>query len=359
MWQTTISTARGFISLFCPADSSSRGEQRKTRDDAGRTRGERGRFKPVFLLAFCSFWLVLAALALTGCGAGNGAPDEPAEPEEAPPFARLTDQMDREVRVPDEPERVVSLSPTKTEIAYALGLGDRLVGVTDYCNYPPEVEDIQKVGGFSDPNVEQIVALEPDLVLAASIHQEEVEKLEEMGVPVLVLYARNLEDIYQGMELVGTATGNEAEAREQVDSMQERIEAVKSRLEMLDIGEPVRVYYEVYNDPLMSAGGRTIINEVISLAGGKNIFVDVEEEYPVVSAESILDSEPQVILFPKYHGTAELIIEEMRERPGWDELPAVQDERVFGVHDDVFSRPGPRVVEAVEEAAKILYPALF
>ena len=323
--------------------------------------------------------VLLGALLLAGMVAGFGCapapapapaespdsePAEPAEPADPPgadeaPFAVLIDQKEREVVIDARPETLISLSPTKTEIAFALGLEDRLVGVTDFCNYPPAAAEIQKVGGFADPNIEQIVALAPDLVLASSLHQEQVEKLEELSIPVLVLYARNVEEIYQGLEMVGEATGNEAQAAELVQSMQARLEAVQSRLDEQDPGEPLRVYYEVYSDPLMSAGGSTIIHQIITLAGGENIFGGVGEDYPVVSAEAILESEPRVILFPLYHGTAEFMIEEMQQRPGWAELPAVQEGRIYGVHDDIFSRPGPRVVDAVEMAAEILYPDLF
>ena len=317
---------------------------------------------------------LLLALAGAGCAPdpkpsapapSDSAPVEPGTsepatpPDDDEPFAAFTDQKGRQVTLTRQPETIVSLSPTKTEIAFALGLEERIVGVTDYCNYPPAVENIQKVGGFSDPNIEQIVALAPDLVLASSLHQEQVEKLEALGIPVMVLYARNMDDIYQGLELVGAATGNDAQAADLVHSMKARIEAVQSRLADQDTKEPVRVYHEVYSDPLMSAGGNTIIHQVIILAGGENIFGHVSEDYPVVSAEAILESEPQVILFPLYHGTAEFMVEEMKQRPGWQQLPAVQNGRIYGVNDDIFSRPGPRVVDAVEMAAEILYPDLF
>ncbi len=323
--------------------------------------------------------VLLGALLLAGMAAGFGcapaptpapsepqesAPPDPADPadptgaDEAP-FAVLIDQKGRDAVIPTRPESLISLSPSKTEIAFALGLEDRIVGVTDYCNYPPAAAEVKKVGGFADPNIEQIVALAPDLVLASSLHQEQVEKLEELGINVLVLYANSVEDIYRGLEMVGEATGNQAQAAELVQSMEARLQAVQSHLDEADIPDPVRVYHEVYSDPLMSAGGSTIIHQVITLAGGENIFGDVREDYPVVSAEAILESEPQVILFPLYHGTAEFMIEEMKQRPGWADLPAVQQERIYGVHDDIFSRPGPRVVEAVEMAAEIFYPNLF
>ncbi|MDO9535190.1 MAG: cobalamin-binding protein [Bacillota bacterium] len=302
----------------------------------------------IILLVLHTFLLVFS-----GCGSTDvtGGGDEP--------FARIVDQMGRELLVPKVPERIISISPANTEIAFALGLGDRLVGVTDYCSYPTQAQDKTSVGGYSDPNLEKIVALEPDLILAGSFHKEEVLKLDEMGIPVLVLDPQSLEEIYESFELVAIATGAEAEFKRLAADMKGRIDAVEERLASLEEDKKVRVYFEVYSDPLMSAGNKAEINEIISLAGGINIFADIDGTYPVVSAEAVVKRDPQVILFPDYHGTEEFNAELLQERPGWGEIDAVKNGRVHAVENDVFSRPGPRFVEAVEAAAKLFYPDLF
>lgn len=275
------------------------------------------------------------------------------------PFAVVVDQVGREVTVGQAPARIISLSPGNTEIAFALGLADRVAGLTDFCNYPPEAKEKAKVGGFSKPSLEKILELEPDLVLAGTMHEEMVAQLEELGLAVLVLAPGNLEEIYGSLMLVATVTGNTAEGEALVKSMRERVEGVRARLASVKAEDKPRVYYEVYSDPLMSAGAATVINEIITLAGGVNIFSDVAERYPKVSAEVVVERQPQVILFPNFHGSADLMLEKMADRPGWESIPAVRENRAYAVTDDSFARPGPRVVDAVEEAARLFYPGLF
>ncbi len=328
--------------------------------------------KGLFGLILIVFLILLAA----GCGpADEAAPAEvygsgeealevkhDGEGEDAAETASVvvvTDQMGREVALEETPLRLISLSPSNTEIIFALGLGDRLVGVTEFCNYPPEAQEKDIVGGFATPSIEIIVELEPDLVLASTIHAEEVPRLEELGIAVMVIESSKLLDLYTSMSLVAEVTGVIAEGEALIASMQERINAVEEALAAIDPADRVLVYYEVYSDPLMSAGAGAFINEIITLAGGVNIFGDVAENYPTVSAEVVAEKGPEIILYPDYHGTAAFVIDAMIGRPGWESVPAVQEERVYAVSDDAFARPGPRVVNAVEEAARLFYPDLF
>lgn len=281
------------------------------------------------------------------------------EPEATDQGTVVTDQMGREVTVEGNPERIISLSPSNTEVSFGLGLGDRIVGVTEYCNYPPEAQEKELIGGFDSPSIEKIVELEPDLVLASTIHEEEVTRLEDMDIPVLVVESSNLEELYDSISLVAGMTGVSAEGEELLASMQDRISAVEEKVAAVDPEDRVRVFYEVYSDPLMSAGVDAFINEIITIAGGENIFGDVAESYPQISAEEVAERQPAVILFPDYHGTADFVLDEMADRPGWESVPAVENERIHAISDDTFSRPGPRVVEAVEEAAEIFYPEKF
>ncbi len=231
--------------------------------------------------------------------------------------------------------------------------------MTDYCDYPAQIKDKPKVGGFADPNLEQIVAMEPDLVLAGDMHPDVTEKLEDMGLAVLVLSPVTLEDVYASLKLLAEVTGAGAECAELTAKMRERIDAVRAALAPLDAGERVRVYFEIYPDPLMSAGKRSGIHEIITLGGGTNIFADVDDTYPTVSAEAVVDRNPQIILFPNYHGSEELLSGLLQARPGWSKISAIAGGRVYGVDNDAFSRPGPRIVDAAEAAARIFYPALF
>lgn len=295
----------------------------------------------------------LGLLWLCGCAGGNRDAGSDA------PFAVVLDQAGREVTVPDAPQRIVSLSPGNTEIAFSLGLAERVVGVTDFCNYPSEAESIAKVGGFSDPSLELILELGADLILAGSIHEEMIPQLEGTGIPVLVLAPETLEDVYKSLLLVAEVTGNTEAGELLVAEMMERVRKVQAALAALGEDEKVAVYYEVYSDPLMSAGAGTVIHEIITLAGGQNIFADLAEQYPKVSAEIVVERQPRVILFPDYHGSADIMVEQMAERPGWESVPALRENRAHAIRDDAFSRPGPRVVDAIEQAAKLFYPELF
>ncbi|HOL18359.1 MAG TPA: helical backbone metal receptor, partial [Bacillota bacterium] len=226
-------------------------------------------------------------------------------------------------------------------------------------NFPARVEGKARVGGFSDPNLEVILELEADLVLAGTMHEELIPQLEALAVPVLVLSPESIDDVYAALMLVAEVTGNLEEGETLVADLKHRVSLVRSRLESLAEDEKVPVYFEVYSDPLMSTGGDTLINEIISLAGGRNIFADLAEPYPKVSAEVVVERQPQVIFFPDFHGSADLMVEQMKQRPGWERIPALLENRAYAISDDAFSRPGPRVVDAIEEAAKIFYPELF
>ncbi len=309
--------------------------------------------------------LFIAMLLTVGCGA-------PGDPEMSDPEAGIgqpsdesaselivTDQMGREVTFDAIPERIISLSPSNTEVIFALGLGDKVVGVTEYCNYPPAAQEKEIVGGFSTPNMERIVELEPDLVVASTIHDQEVPIMEELGLKVLVIESATLAELYESMAILAGVTGVQDTGASLINEMQERIKAVQLIVEQVAEEDRVKVYYEVYSDPLMSAGRNALINEIISFAGGVNIFGDLNESYPQVSAEIVAERQPQVILYPDYHGTADLMVETMLARPGWGNIPAIVDNKVYAISDDAFARPGPRVVDAIEEAARIFYPELF
>ncbi len=301
------------------------------------------------------FSFLLAVLLLTGCG-GTGPTGNEQEEAGAEFELILEDGMGRRVQLTGMPERIISLAPSNTEMLFALGLQEKVVGVSEYCNYPPEALEIPRAGSFSEPNIEQILSLEPDLVIAVPLQDKEFSRLEELGIPLLAVDPTSVEEIYSSLELIGEATGAEEEASLLVEDLREKIGAVKEKVGHLSPEERVRVYYEVYSDPLMSVGGDTVIHELLEAAGGINIFEDMEAAYPQVSSEVIVDRDPEVIVFPDYHGTEEFPVREILERSGWGSVSAVQDDRVYGVDPDKISRSGPRIAEVVEELAELFYP---
>ncbi|MFQ5856518.1 MAG: ABC transporter substrate-binding protein [Anaerolineae bacterium] len=273
----------------------------------------------------------------------------------------LSDDLGREVTVAALPQRVISLAPSNTEILFALGAGDQVVGVTEFCNYPPEAQNREKIGGFSAKTIslEKIVSLEPDLVFSAGQPQQPViEALEQAGIPVFALDPEGLEGVYENIETAGQLTGHEAEAAEVVAEMKDRVAAVTEKTQAIPEAERPTVFYEVWHEPLMTAGPTTFIGELIELAGGKNIFADVNEEYPQVSAETIIQRDPDVILGPDSHGE-ELTADKIEARPGWGDIHAVQEGRIYLVNGDIVSRPGPRLADTLEDIARALHPDLF
>ncbi len=296
-------------------------------------------------------------------------PPEPPEavqsnPNQTPiPFSpvQLKDSVGNELTLEEPPLRIISLAPSITETLYAIGAGDLLVGRTDFDNYPEAVSELPSVGGFSADSisVETILELEPDLVLGGSVWQADlIQTLNESEIPSLTFEPSSFDEIMDLMLELGDATGHSADAAAAVDEMKARVERVASVVETIPADERVSVFYEIWHEPLMTTTDQTFIGEIISRAGGENIFAALEETYPTVSAEEIIEADPDVILGPATHGDY-LTAEAIAAREGWDALSAVQNDAIYLIDDDIISRAGPRVVDALEAVAQVLYPAYF
>lgn len=309
---------------------------------------------------------LLAAFSFGACISSAPTATPPTSPAVTAPAATgafpltIIDDAGREVTLSAKPERIISLLPSNTETLFAVGAGEQVVGVTSYCNYPPEAATRKQVGGITvqSISVETIIALEPDLVLTNPAQAEIAETLTESGLPVVVLDPASLEDIYANIELVGQVTGHPDEAAMLVTELRNRAEAVKKAVAAIPEEEQLSVFYEVWHDPLMTAGPNTVIGQIIDLAGGRNIFADVAEDWPQVSAEVVLTRNPAIILGPESHGS-ELTVEKIAARPGWDNIDAVKNDRVYLLDPDAVSRPGPRIIGMLEEIARDLYPDQF
>lgn len=286
-------------------------------------------------------------------------PTATSEPVYVP--KEFTDALGREVTIETPPMRIVSLAPSVTELLFAIGAGPQVVGRTEYCNYPPEVETLPTIGGFaaSSISIEVILDLEPDLVIGGSTLQEEViEVLETAGITAFVVQPSSVAEIMDTLLLLGNVTNQQDIAVTLIDEMQVRIDALSEIAAAIPEEESLRVFYEVWHEPLMTTTSQTFVGELIELAGGINIFGDLEDEYPAVSAEQILELDPQVILGPSSHGD-QLTVEMIATREGWANLTAIQNKAVFIIDGDVISRPGPRIVDALEMIASALYPDHF
>jgi len=315
-----------------------------------------------------SFVVISAMLlvSISGC-APTSTPVPPtatAVPPTAIPAAfplSITDSLGRKVTVDQVPQRVVSLAPSLTEMLFAVGAGDQVVGVTSYCNYPPEAATREQVGGFSGDSisVERIVALKPGLVLAnGAIHQPIIEALETVNVAVVSIDPANLSEVYEDLDLVGRLTGHREEAAQVVEKMRARIADVVARVETIPQAQRLTVFWEMWDEPLMTAGPGTFPGQLIDLAGGINIFAELSDDWPTVSAEQVLARNPDVIMGSDNHGD-KLSAEIVAQRPGWSQVAAVRDGRVYLLDGDIVSRPGPRLAEAALALAQALYPDLF
>ena len=261
------------------------------------------------------------------------------------------------------PKRIISTAPSITEMLYELELGDRVVGVTTYCHYPPEVRNKPKIGTYLNPNFETTLALQPDLVVVLKEHRELGEKLRGFGLPVLELQHNTLEGIYQSMLMLGKRTGAGKIAETRVASIRARLEAVRKRAE----GLPRRsVMFIVGRTPatvedLMAVGSNSFLNELIDIAGGRNVFEDAVAYYPRIPREEVYARRPEVIIDMGDMGDTDRVSEQQRREVAglWKQLPklpAVKTGRVYGVADDIFVVPGPRVARTAERFFEMIHP---
>ncbi len=280
----------------------------------------------------------------------------PAAP--SPPGATV-DNLGRLVNIDQIPQRIISLAPANTEVLFALGLGDKVVGVTDFCNYPPQALEKEKIGGFSTPDIEKIIALQPDLILASSIHaQEVIPALEERNLTVFALAPENLNGILESIQTVGKITGRQQEASRLVTQMENRIEVTTDKTQNLE-NRP-RVFCIIWHDPLYSVGSQTIEQELIEKAGGMNIFQDAFTKYKTVDLEGVIVLNPEVIIAFRGHGEAQSKPFEWAQ--GESRLMVTQaykNNRIYQIDGDLIARTGPRIVDALEYLAYFIHPELF
>ncbi len=265
----------------------------------------------------------------------------------------VKDQTGRNVNVPERPHRLVSLAPSITEIVYALGLGDELVGDTDNCEFPPQALTKPHVGTMVNPSLERIVALKPDLALGTpeANRRETVDQLERLGIPLYGVTATTLAGTLASIEDLGNILGREAEAMSLVSQMQARIDRIEKRIE----GQPKpKVLFVVWYRPLVTVGPNTFLADVIRAAGGIPIGENLKGEWPRLTLEALLPENPGVILLPKTDSFSPSL-EEFQSLPGWKDLTAVKEHRMFFVSESIL-RPGPRLVDALEELAGVLHP---
>ncbi len=305
----------------------------------------------VYLNNFRNRSVIPLVLAIVACLCACAAPASNAE---------LRDDAGNAITPAPPAERIISLAPANTEIIYALGLENKLVGVTEYCNYPAAAKDKPKVGGFSTVDIEKAVALQPDLVLAAEKHSKGVTpQLQKMGFRVVSLYPASVRGVIQDITLTGKLCGADKEAAALTDSLQKRVDAVTAITGSLAPDKRPRTLLVIWNDPLMVAGASTLIGDIICLAGGDNVASQVIG-FASMNLESIVSADPQVIIVPTS-------MDEKSDRL-WDfvstdarlgSTSAVKNGRLYRIDGDLIYRHSPRCITALEQIAAFLHPDLF
>jgi iron complex transport system substrate-binding protein len=287
--------------------------------------------------------LLSLVLVLTGCTA-EWLPEESID--------YVVDDLGRLVAINGTPQRIISLAPSNTEILFALGLGDEVVGVTMYCDYPPEALDKEKVGDYYGPDIEKIIALQPDLVLATDFHRFDlIPSLEQQGFAVFAVAPQTLEDVLESIEKIGELTGREAEASQLVSGMRSKIEEVEEQIR--DLEQKPSVLYVTWHDPMWTVGIGTWIDDLLNIAGGVNIFSENFEGGAMVQIEWVILHNPDIIITSEWSYDWAINATELAT------TNASQTGRIYTFDDDLAQRPGPRLVEGLDWFAYLIHPEIF
>ncbi|WP_174734600.1 ABC transporter substrate-binding protein [Mesobacillus harenae] len=313
--------------------------------------------------------IMLALGVLAACGENaedvpneNPATDQNQSANKESDFpVTITDALDNEVTIEAKPEKIVSLIPSNTEIAFGLGLGEQVVGVSDFDNFPEETAQKEKIGGM-EFNIEKIISLSPDLVLAhaSSAHNSEagLQQLRDAGITVLVVNdATNFEEVYESIQMVGKASGESEKADELVADMKEKLDGIKNKAAEINEADRKSVFVEVSPAPeIYTAGTNTFMDEMLKLINAENVVT--EEGWPKMDPEAVIEKNPDVIITTHGYYT-ENPVENVMSRDGWQDITAVTNKQVVDVDSDMVTRTGPRLVEGVEALAKAIYPDKF
>jgi iron complex transport system substrate-binding protein len=265
----------------------------------------------------------------------------------------ITDGYGREIEIEKPAEKIISLAPSMTETIFALGAGDRLVGVTTYCNYPEEAKEIDQVGDFEGPNLESVIEKNPDVVVALAMGDDEKSKLEDAGITVFLQDPQNLDEVFDNIKKIGTILGLQEEAESLTSNMNAKKDSI---VETVSNYDSKKVFYEVWSEPLMTAGPGSILDEMINLSNGENIAYDAESLYPEYSLELLIERNPEVYL------TADdgfKTVEDIKNREGYENITAIKENNIYMLHPDIVSRTGPRIIEGLEMIAQAIHPEAF
>ena len=260
----------------------------------------------------------------------------------------ITDDLGRKVKIPVKIDRIVSLAPNLTENIFAVGAGNKLVGVTTYCNYPQETQAITKIGDTINPNLEKIISLKPNVVFVSTASQIEAftKTLEQQNIAVFVTNPKDIEGVYKSLNQIGDIVGETEKANQLVDALKKRVADVETRTKSTN---PVKVFVQISKDQLFTIGKASFMTDLVNRAGGVSVTANIEEAYPKFSKETALALQPEAIILSESDDNRE-------PNDVFKNSPAVKNGKVFKISADLISRPGPRIIDGLEQIAKALHP---
>jgi iron complex transport system substrate-binding protein len=288
-----------------------------------------------------------------------GGPDKKATRQGA---EVLTDAMQRQVTVSRPVKRIVSMAPSVTEMLFAIGLDEEIAGVTNFCDYPDAAREKPKIGGYYDPNIEAILSLAPDLIVATpdGYSKERIEKLDQAGISVFVVNPQKIDEVLETMLTLGEVIGKDDAAKQVVGDLRTRVEAVRKKVDSIPVENRPKVFYEIGHNPLITAGPGTFVDNLISAAGGINIASDAPTDWPRYSVEAVIMKEPDIIITAPHvpsgeDSAAEADVSVWRK---YKNIPAVQNSRIYPVDPNILLRSGPRIVDGLEELYNLFAKSL-
>lgn len=291
--------------------------------------------------------LIVVIAAATACASARSGP------------GTITDDAGRQVHLNSTPTRIVSHVPSITETLFALGLGDKIVADSDDCDYPEAAKTKPKIGGYFTPNIEEIIAMKPDLVLTDGYVPELITKLDSLGIPIAVINPKDINGVLSDIELLGNITGSQKEAQEITSDMKNRIDTVVNTVGNASRPSVFYVLDATDTTKPWTAGPGSFVDALISLAGGKNVADSASGPWIQFNLEELVKANPDIILLDSNMGTSVIPPEELKELPVWQDLTAVKENHIYTIDADLVDRSGPRIVQGLEDIAKILHPDLF
>lgn len=278
----------------------------------------------------------------------------------------IIDGFGNKVTIDKKPERIITAVPSHTEILFALGLEDNIVAVSEYCDYPAGALDKENIGGYKTLNTERIIELQPDILFVYGDGDDDaIEQVDSAGITIVRYEPESIEEVLETIISIGQVVGEEEKAEEIRNQLIEKKEEV---LDKIKNQQQKRVFYEIWDEPLMAAGPGSFMDELIVLAKGKNIASDAEGGYPVFSIEALVERDPEVYLIPANHvqnfdkmtdKEKNQRITEIKNRPGYEDITAIKNDRIELLEPNIVSRPGIRIIEALEIIAKAIHPDIF